>query len=73
MELAVFAGRIDYQKYRFRDRQMIRLIMWMTKGPTDPKTNIEFTNWNQPHFTELFFRITLLPQFCSRMLRHIGC
>ncbi len=26
---------------------MIRLIMWMTKGPTDPKTNIEFTNWNQ--------------------------
>ncbi len=52
---------------------MIRLIMWMTKGPTDPKTNIEFTNWNQPHFTELFFRITLLPQFCSRMLRHIGC
>ncbi|HEB68643.1 MAG TPA: menaquinone-dependent protoporphyrinogen IX dehydrogenase [Desulfobulbus sp.] len=47
MELAVFAGRIDYQKYRFRDRQMIRLIMWMTKGPTDPTTNIEFTNWNQ--------------------------
>jgi menaquinone-dependent protoporphyrinogen oxidase len=21
--------------------------MWMTKGPTDPKTNIEFTNWKQ--------------------------
>lgn len=45
--LAVFAGKIDYQKYRFRDRFMIRLIMWMTKGPTDPKTNIEFTDWNQ--------------------------
>lgn len=43
--LAVFAGKIEYQKYRFWDRLMIRAIMWMTKGPTDPKTNIEFTNW----------------------------
>jgi menaquinone-dependent protoporphyrinogen oxidase len=46
-ELAVFAGKIDYQRYRFRDRQMIRLIMWLTKGPTDPETNIEFTDWKQ--------------------------
>lgn len=45
--LAVFAGKIDYQRYQFRDRLMIRLIMWMTKGPTDPKTNIDFTNWDQ--------------------------
>ena len=45
--LAVFAGKIEYQKYRIGDRIMIRLIMWMTKGPTDPKTNIEFTNWSQ--------------------------
>lgn len=45
--LAVFAGKIDYQKYGFLDRIMIRLIMWITKGPTDPKTNIEFTNWSQ--------------------------
>ncbi len=47
MKLAVFAGKIDYQKYKFWDCLMIRLIMWMTKGPTDPKTNIEFTNWSQ--------------------------
>ena len=46
-ELAVFAGKIDYRKYRFRDRQMIRLIMWMTKGPTDPETVVEFTDWKQ--------------------------
>ena len=46
-ELAVFAGKIDYQRYRFWDRLMIRLIMWMTKGPTDPKTVVEFTNWKQ--------------------------
>ena len=45
--LAVFAGKIEYQKYRFWDRLMIRAIMWMTDGPTDPKTNIEYTNWCQ--------------------------
>jgi menaquinone-dependent protoporphyrinogen oxidase len=26
---------------------MIRLIMWMTKGPTDPSTVIEFTDWQK--------------------------
>ena len=45
-KLAVFAGKIDYQKYQFWDRLAIRLIMRITKGPTDPNTNIEFTNWN---------------------------
>ena len=45
--LAVFAGKIDYQRYGFLDRSVIRLIMWITKGPTDPKTNIEFTDWHQ--------------------------
>ena len=44
--LAVFAGKLDYPRYGFVDRQMIRLIMWMTKGPTDPTTTIEFTNWD---------------------------
>ncbi len=46
-ELAVFAGKINYKMYRFWDRQMIRLIMWITKGPTDPATDIEFTDWQQ--------------------------
>ena len=45
MRLAVFAGRLDYPRYRFVDRQMIRLIMWMTKGPTDPLTVVEYTDW----------------------------
>ena len=45
--IAVFAGKIDYPSYRFWDRQMIRLILWMTNGPTDPTTVVEFTNWNQ--------------------------
>ena len=46
-ELAVFAGKIDYPKYRFWDRQLIRMIMWMTKGPTDPRMVIDFTDWEQ--------------------------
>lgn len=44
-ELAVFAGKIDYQKYSFLDRMMIRFIMYITNGPTDPKTVADFTNW----------------------------
>lgn len=43
--LAVFAGRLDYPKYSFFDRLMIRLIMLMTDGPTDPKTVVEYTDW----------------------------
>ena len=45
--LAVFAGKIDYPRYNSFDRFMIRLIMWMTRGPTDPNSVIEFTNWKQ--------------------------
>ena len=26
---------------------MIRLIMWITGGPTDPATVVEFTDWQQ--------------------------
>ena len=44
---AVFAGKLDYQKYPFKDRIMIQLIMWMTKGPTNSKTKIEYTDWDK--------------------------
>ncbi len=44
--LGVFAGKIDYPKYGFLDRQAIRFIMWMTKGPTDPTAVVEFTDWD---------------------------
>ena len=43
----VFAGNLDYQKYPFFDRTMIRFIMWMTKVPTDPKSKVEYTNWER--------------------------
>lgn len=42
-----FAGMLEYPRYSFFDRTMIRLIMWMTKGPTDPKTVKEYTNWEK--------------------------
>jgi menaquinone-dependent protoporphyrinogen oxidase len=44
--LGVFAGKIDYRMYGFFDRHMIRLIMWMTNGPTDMASSTEFTDWN---------------------------
>jgi menaquinone-dependent protoporphyrinogen oxidase len=43
----VFAGKLDYKKYSFFDRIMIQFIMWMTKGPTDTNTEIEYTNWEK--------------------------
>ena len=45
--VAVFAGKLDYPRYGAFDRFMIRLIMFMTKGPTDPNTVVEFTDWRQ--------------------------
>ncbi|PPD32754.1 MAG: menaquinone-dependent protoporphyrinogen IX dehydrogenase [Methylomonas sp.] len=46
-QLAVFAGKIDYPSYNRLDRTVIRLIMWLTKGPTDPNAIVEFTDWDQ--------------------------
>jgi len=45
--LGVFAGKIDYPSLGFVDKQMIRLIMWITKGPTDPNQVVEFTDWDK--------------------------
>ena len=44
--LEVFAGKIDYPKYNFVDKHMIRFIMWMTKGPTNTNNTYEFTDWD---------------------------
>lgn len=45
--LEVFAGRLDYPRYRPLDRMMIRFIMRLTHGPTDPSTVVEFTDWQR--------------------------
>lgn len=44
--VGVFAGKIDYPRYGFVDKHMIRFIMWMTKGPTDLQGTFEFTDWS---------------------------
>ncbi len=44
--VGIFAGKIDYPAYGAFDRTMIRFIMWMGKGPTDPTGTFEFTDWD---------------------------
>ena len=46
-KIAVFAGKVDYPKYRFFDKYIIKLIMFITKGPTDTSQTYEFTNWSK--------------------------
>jgi menaquinone-dependent protoporphyrinogen oxidase len=46
-KLAVFAGKLDYPSYTPFDRWIIRLIMGMTGGPTDPRSVVEFTDWRK--------------------------
>jgi menaquinone-dependent protoporphyrinogen oxidase len=45
--VGVFAGNLDYQRYGAMDRNIIRLIMWITGGPTDPRARVEFTDWDE--------------------------
>ena len=45
--VAVFAGKLDYPRYGFWDRQVIRFIMLLTRGPTDPRAVVEFTDWSK--------------------------
>ncbi len=42
-----FGGRLNYPKYGFIDKQMIRLIMAMTGGVTDGRSDIDYTDWAQ--------------------------
>ena len=45
--IGIFGGMIDYSMYGFWDRTMIRFIMWITKGPTDLNSKVDFTNWDE--------------------------
>lgn len=40
-----FAGKLDYPRYSLFDRHIIRFIMLLTGGPTDPTTVVEYTDW----------------------------
>tara|TARA_B100001121_G_scaffold193152_1_gene168712 strand:+ start:960 stop:1490 length:531 start_codon:yes stop_codon:yes gene_type:complete len=45
-KIGVFAGKIDYPRYGFFDKHIIRLIMYLTDGPTDLSKTYEFTDWD---------------------------
>jgi menaquinone-dependent protoporphyrinogen oxidase len=45
-DLKVIAGKVDYPSWRWYDVVMIQLIMKMTHGPTDRRTVIDYTDWD---------------------------
>ena len=44
---AVFAGELDYSRYGPVDKHMMRLVMWINKGPTGLATKVQFTDWEE--------------------------
>ena len=45
--IGVFAGKVDYPNYNFFDKYIIKLIMFITGGPTDTSQSYEFTDWSK--------------------------
>jgi menaquinone-dependent protoporphyrinogen oxidase len=43
----VFAGKLDYRRYSFWDRIMIKLIMKLTNGPTRTGEPVIYTSWER--------------------------
>jgi len=46
-KISVFAGKVDYPNYNFFDKYIIKLIMFITNGPTDTSRSYEFTDWSK--------------------------
>ena len=46
-KIGVFAGKLDYPNYGFFDKYAIKLIMFLTSGPTDTSQSYEFTDWSK--------------------------
>ena len=46
-KLGVFAGKIDYPRLSPINKIAIRLIMFITKGPTNTNNTYEFTDWQR--------------------------
>jgi menaquinone-dependent protoporphyrinogen oxidase len=45
--VAIFAGKLNYPRYGFWDRQVIRLIMLLTSGPTNSDAVVDYTDWDR--------------------------
>jgi menaquinone-dependent protoporphyrinogen oxidase len=68
-DLKIIAGKVDYPSWPWYDRWMIQLIMKITKGPTDPKLVIDYTDWEDvkayaDHLLELVLPETRVEQDC---------
>jgi menaquinone-dependent protoporphyrinogen oxidase len=61
--LEVFAGKLDYPRYGVVDRLIIRFIMWLTRGPTEPDAVVEFTDWQR---VEVFGRALCMQAVINR-------
>ena len=46
-KLGVFAGKIEYPKLGFINKNVIRFIMFITSGPTNINNTYEFTDWQR--------------------------
>ncbi len=46
-KLGVFGGKIDYPRLNFINKNIIRLIMLITGGPTNINNTYEFTDWQK--------------------------
>jgi menaquinone-dependent protoporphyrinogen oxidase len=44
--IGIFAGCVDYSKYKWLDKFMIKLIMRITKWPVHATQPIEYTQWD---------------------------
>jgi len=64
--LEVFAGKLDYPRYRVLDRMAIRFIMWLTQGPTERDAVVEFTDWPR---VEAFGHALSGQEFCESLPR----
>ena len=57
-KLGVFAGKIDYPRLSLVNKNVIRLIMFITNGPTNINNSYEFTDWKRvKEFTREFDKI----------------
>ena len=45
-DLKVIAGKVDYPSWAWYERLMIQMIMKFTHGPTDRRTVIDYTRWD---------------------------
>lgn len=57
---AVFAGELDYSRYGLIDKHLMRLVMWINRGPTDLSSKVQYTDWQQvDRFAEQVAHLTM--------------